>query len=147
MQEVITLSVFALFSGIYFGERITWTHVVGFALIASAPSSCFGGSPDLFDYSAILRGEGKIAGGASGDDARAVRRAASGLDASEQIADRQHDIGDDGDPERVFADKGNCHEFANDGQTPAKISEITATAVDGGVRFISSPPSLLTSGL
>jgi hypothetical protein len=29
----------------------------------------------------------------------------------------------------------------------AKISDITKTAVDGGVRFISSPPSLLTSGL
>ena len=29
----------------------------------------------------------------------------------------------------------------------AKISEITATAVDGGVRIHLQPPSLLTSGL
>ena len=33
MQEVITLSVFALFSVLYLGERITLNHVVGFALI------------------------------------------------------------------------------------------------------------------
>jgi hypothetical protein len=42
--------------------------------------------------------------------------AAPDLDAPEHIADRQYDIGDDGDPERVFGDEGNCHEFANDGQ-------------------------------
>ena len=33
MQEVITLSVFALFSVLYLGERITLNHAVGFALI------------------------------------------------------------------------------------------------------------------
>ena len=33
MQEVITLSVFALFSVLYLGERITLNHVVGFAFI------------------------------------------------------------------------------------------------------------------
>ena len=39
MQEVITLSVFAAFSVLYLGERITLNHLVGFALICAAPSS------------------------------------------------------------------------------------------------------------
>ncbi|BBF80456.1 DMT family protein [Asticcacaulis excentricus] len=34
IQEVITLSVFVLFSVFYLGEAIRWTHIVGFALIA-----------------------------------------------------------------------------------------------------------------
>ena len=34
IQEVITLSVFAIFSWAYLGEKITWQHGVGFALIA-----------------------------------------------------------------------------------------------------------------
>jgi uncharacterized protein (DUF486 family) len=33
MQEVITLTVFAAFSVLYLGERITLNHLVGFALI------------------------------------------------------------------------------------------------------------------
>ena len=33
MQEVITLSVFSVFSWAYLGERITWQHGIGFALI------------------------------------------------------------------------------------------------------------------
>ena len=33
MQEVITLAVFAAFSVLYLGERITLNHVAGFALI------------------------------------------------------------------------------------------------------------------
>lgn len=35
IQEVITLSVFALFSWGYLGERLTWQHAVGFTLIAA----------------------------------------------------------------------------------------------------------------
>ena len=35
MQEVITLTVFALFSVFYLGERITLNHVVGFAPICA----------------------------------------------------------------------------------------------------------------
>jgi len=35
MQEVITLAVFAAFSVLYLGERITLNHIVGFALICS----------------------------------------------------------------------------------------------------------------
>ena len=34
MQEVITLSVFAVFSVLYLGQRLTLNHVVGFGLIA-----------------------------------------------------------------------------------------------------------------
>lgn len=34
MQEVITLSVFALFSVVYLKERLTLNHLAGFALIA-----------------------------------------------------------------------------------------------------------------
>jgi uncharacterized protein len=34
MQEVITLVVFAVFSVLYLGERITLNHAVGFAFIA-----------------------------------------------------------------------------------------------------------------
>ena len=34
IQEVITLSVFAVFSIFYLGEAIRWNHAVGFALIA-----------------------------------------------------------------------------------------------------------------
>ena len=35
MQEVITLSVFAIFSIVYLKQGITWNQVVGFALIGS----------------------------------------------------------------------------------------------------------------
>jgi uncharacterized protein (DUF486 family) len=35
MQEVITLGVFAGFSMLYLGERITLNHLVGFALICA----------------------------------------------------------------------------------------------------------------
>lgn len=41
IQEVITLSVFALFSWLYLGERITWQHGVGFALIAAGAAVIF----------------------------------------------------------------------------------------------------------
>jgi uncharacterized protein (DUF486 family) len=34
IQEVVTLSVFAVFSVVYLQQSITWNHVVGFALIA-----------------------------------------------------------------------------------------------------------------
>lgn len=35
MQEVITLVVFAAFSVMWLGEKLTWNHAVGFALIAA----------------------------------------------------------------------------------------------------------------
>ena len=34
MQEVITLLVFAVFSVLYLGQRLTWSHGVGFGFIA-----------------------------------------------------------------------------------------------------------------
>jgi uncharacterized protein (DUF486 family) len=36
IQEVITLSVFAVFSMFYLDEPLKWNHVVGFALICVA---------------------------------------------------------------------------------------------------------------
>jgi uncharacterized protein (DUF486 family) len=35
MQEVITLTVFAGFSVLYLGQKITFNHAIGFALIAA----------------------------------------------------------------------------------------------------------------
>jgi uncharacterized protein (DUF486 family) len=35
MQEVITLAVFAVFSILYLGQKITANHLIGFALIAT----------------------------------------------------------------------------------------------------------------
>jgi len=35
IQEVISLSVFALFSWLWLGERLSWQHGVGFALICA----------------------------------------------------------------------------------------------------------------
>lgn len=35
MQEVITLSIFAVFSIVYLGQRLTPNHLIGFALIAA----------------------------------------------------------------------------------------------------------------
>ena len=34
IQEVVTLTVFGVFSVVYLQQAITWNHVVGFALIA-----------------------------------------------------------------------------------------------------------------
>ena len=34
IQEVITLSVFSIFSWVYLGEKLTWQHGIGFAFIA-----------------------------------------------------------------------------------------------------------------
>lgn len=36
IQEVITLSVFAVFSVLYLGEKMRWNYVVGFALMILA---------------------------------------------------------------------------------------------------------------
>jgi uncharacterized protein len=43
IQEVITLTVFAVFSIVYLKQGITWNHVVGFALIASGAFFVFRG--------------------------------------------------------------------------------------------------------
>ena len=41
MQEVITLSVFAVFSVVYLKEALTWNHLAGFALIAAGAALIF----------------------------------------------------------------------------------------------------------
>jgi uncharacterized protein (DUF486 family) len=43
MQEVITLSVFAVFSVFYLKEALTWNHVLGFAFIAGGAALIFKG--------------------------------------------------------------------------------------------------------
>lgn len=43
MQEVITLSVFAIFSVMYLGERFTTNHLIGFGLIAAGAWFVFRG--------------------------------------------------------------------------------------------------------
>jgi uncharacterized protein (DUF486 family) len=43
IQEVITLIVFAIFSWAWLGERLTWHHAVGFALIAAGAAFVFQG--------------------------------------------------------------------------------------------------------
>ncbi|MGC6399640.1 DMT family protein [Sphingomonas sp. FW199] len=44
IQEVISLSVFALFSILYLGERITANHLIGFSLIAAGAFFLFRGA-------------------------------------------------------------------------------------------------------
>ena len=44
IQEVVTLTIFAVFSVVYLKQGITWNHVVGFALIASGHSFFICGS-------------------------------------------------------------------------------------------------------
>ena len=41
IQEVVTLSVFAIFSVLYLKEAITWNHLAGFALIALGAALSF----------------------------------------------------------------------------------------------------------
>ena len=43
MQEVITLLVFAIFSVLYLGEKLTVNHLIGFALIAGGAFFIFKG--------------------------------------------------------------------------------------------------------
>ncbi|THF56025.1 DMT family protein [Ollibium composti] len=43
IQEVVTLSVFAVFSVLYLKESLTWNHAIGFALIAGGAAFIFKG--------------------------------------------------------------------------------------------------------
>lgn len=43
IQEVVTLSVFAVFSVLYLKEALTWNHALGFALIAAGAAFIFRG--------------------------------------------------------------------------------------------------------
>jgi uncharacterized protein (DUF486 family) len=47
MQEVITLTVFAGFSVLYLGQRITANHLIGFALIAAGAFFIFRTQPSV----------------------------------------------------------------------------------------------------
>lgn len=44
IQEVVTLTVFVLFSAVYLKEMPTWNHAIGFALIAAGATFIFRGS-------------------------------------------------------------------------------------------------------
>lgn len=41
LQEVITLSVFAVFSIFYLGEEVRWNHIAGFVLLVAAAALIF----------------------------------------------------------------------------------------------------------
>ena len=41
IQEVITLSMFGLFSGIHLNQAVTWNQMIGFAFIALVLFSVF----------------------------------------------------------------------------------------------------------
>lgn len=43
IQEVVTLTVFAIFSVFYLKESLTWNHAIGFALIAGGAAFIFKG--------------------------------------------------------------------------------------------------------
>jgi uncharacterized protein (DUF486 family) len=43
MQEVITLTVFVVFSVLYLGESLTWNHMLGFVLICGGAALIFRG--------------------------------------------------------------------------------------------------------
>ena len=43
IQEVVTLTVFAVFSVFYLKEALTWNHLIGFALIAGGAAFIFKG--------------------------------------------------------------------------------------------------------
>lgn len=43
IQEVVTLTVFAVFSVFYLKEALTWNHLIGFALIACGAAFIFKG--------------------------------------------------------------------------------------------------------
>ena len=45
IQEVITLTVFAVFSVLYLGQKFSWSQGFGFALIAAGAFFVFRGSP------------------------------------------------------------------------------------------------------
>lgn len=41
IQEVVTLIVFVVFAWVYFGEKPTWNHAIGFSLIAAGAGFVF----------------------------------------------------------------------------------------------------------
>ena len=43
IQEVISLTVFGIFSTLYLGESLTWNHLIGFGLIVAGAFFVFKG--------------------------------------------------------------------------------------------------------
>ena len=43
IQEVVTLTVFAVFSVLYLRESLTWNHAIGFAMIAAGAAFIYRG--------------------------------------------------------------------------------------------------------
>ena len=43
IQEVISLTIFGIFSTVYLGESLTWNHAIGFALIVAGAFFVFKG--------------------------------------------------------------------------------------------------------
>jgi uncharacterized protein (DUF486 family) len=43
IQEVISLTIFGLFSTFYLGETVTWNHAIGFCLIIAGAFFVFKG--------------------------------------------------------------------------------------------------------
>ena len=43
IQEVISLTVFGVFSTLYLGESLTWNHLIGFGLIVAGAFFVFKG--------------------------------------------------------------------------------------------------------
>lgn len=43
IQEVISLTVFGVFSTVYLGESLTWNHLIGFGLIVAGAFFVFKG--------------------------------------------------------------------------------------------------------
>jgi uncharacterized protein (DUF486 family) len=104
IQEVISLIVFAGFTAVYFKEPLSLTQSAGFALIALGAAGV--SRAGLTGAATTEPPDGLPPTGG--------RRLRS--DASEQVADRQDDVGYDGDPEGVAADEWDCHERSDDGQ-------------------------------
>ena len=107
IQEVITLIVFAGFTALYFREPLSLTQGAGFALIALGAVAC------------VSRPAVTVASPRHGPVRLHEKGLASrALDTSEQIADRQDQIGDHRDPESMLGDEGNLREVADHGQSP-----------------------------
>ena len=106
LQEVITLIVFAGFTAVYFKEPLTldprcWVF---------ADRSRRGARLSR----PVLRGAGSA--DMAPDGLRPSGDRDSELHAPQDVADRQDDIGDDGDPKGVGADNRDCDKGAEYGQ-------------------------------
>lgn len=105
IQEVITLLVFAGFTLDLFQGAAQ--PDAGRGLPADRTRRDAGVSRPSLNRAAMLWGRCKASGWLSPPEA------GQKLDASKEVADRQHHIGDDGDPEAMVGNERNWREFAN----------------------------------